>query len=43
MIEAHDPQGAADALRAHLRALQAEFPSIIEPSSTAHNESEVAQ
>ena len=43
MIEAHDPQGAADALRAHLRALQAEFPSIIEPSSTAHNEREVAQ
>jgi DNA-binding GntR family transcriptional regulator len=25
MIEAHDPQGAADAMRAHLRALQAEF------------------
>ena len=43
MIEARDPQGAADAMRAHLRALQAEFPSIIEPSSTAHNESEVAQ
>lgn len=43
MIEARDPQGAADAMRAHLRALQAEFPSITEPSSTAHNERERAE
>ena len=43
MIEARDPQGAADAMRAHLRDLQAEFPSITEPSSTAHNEKEIAE
>jgi DNA-binding FadR family transcriptional regulator len=43
MIEVRDPQGAADAMRAHLRALQAEFPSITEPSSTAHNERERAE
>jgi GntR family transcriptional repressor for pyruvate dehydrogenase complex len=40
MIEARDPQGAADAMRAHLRDLQAEFPSIIEPSGTARNDKE---
>jgi GntR family transcriptional repressor for pyruvate dehydrogenase complex len=43
MIEARDPQGAADAMRAHLRELQAEFPSITEPSSTAHSEKETAK
>ena len=43
MIVARDPQGAADAMRAHLRALQAEFPSITEPLSTAHNEREIAK
>ena len=43
MIEAHDPQGAAEAMRAHLRELQAEFPSITEPSSTAQDEQEAAE
>jgi GntR family transcriptional repressor for pyruvate dehydrogenase complex len=43
MIEARDPQGAADAMRAHLRELQAEFPSITEPSPTAHNHRETAE
>lgn len=42
-IEARDPQGAADAMRVHLQELQAEFPSIIEPSSTAANEQEAAE
>jgi GntR family transcriptional regulator, transcriptional repressor for pyruvate dehydrogenase complex len=40
MIEARDPQGAADAMRAHLEDLQAEFPSIIEPPETAQSEKE---
>ena len=40
MIEARDPQGAANAMRAHLRDLQAEFPAIIEPSGTARNDKE---
>jgi GntR family transcriptional regulator, transcriptional repressor for pyruvate dehydrogenase complex len=43
MIEARDPQGAADAMRAHLRDLQAEFRSITEPSLTAHSERETAK
>jgi len=43
MIEARDPQGAADAMRAHLRDLQAEFRSITEPSQTAHSERETAK
>jgi GntR family transcriptional regulator, transcriptional repressor for pyruvate dehydrogenase complex len=43
MIEARDPQGAADAMRAHLWDLQAEFPSINEPSMTADNERELAK
>ncbi len=43
MIEARDPQGAADAMRAHLRELQAEFPAITEPSLTAHNTKETAE
>jgi DNA-binding FadR family transcriptional regulator len=43
MIEARDPQGAADAMRFHLRELQTEFPSITEPSPTAHSEKEVAE
>jgi GntR family transcriptional repressor for pyruvate dehydrogenase complex len=43
MIETRDPQGAADAMRAHLRDLQAEFPTITEPSPTAHSEKEIAE
>lgn len=39
-IEARDPQGAADAMRAHLRAVRAEFPSMRGPSQTAQNEEE---
>lgn len=35
MIEARDVQGAADAMRAHLRELQLEFASAVEPSPTA--------
>jgi DNA-binding FadR family transcriptional regulator len=42
MIETRDPQGAADAMRSHLRDLQAEFPSITEPSGTADKEEEAA-
>ena len=42
MIEARDPEGAAEAMRAHLRELQAEFPSITEPSPTAPSEKELA-
>lgn len=38
MIEARDPHGAADAMRAHLQDLQTEFPSIIETSPAVHNE-----
>jgi GntR family transcriptional repressor for pyruvate dehydrogenase complex len=37
MIEARDPRGAAKAMRAHLRDLQAEFSLLTEPSTTAHN------
>lgn len=40
MIEARDPKGSADAMRAHLRELQVEFPSINEPHSAARNEKE---
>lgn len=43
MIEARDPLGAADAMRGHLRDLQAEFPSIIEPSGTAQSEKETVE
>lgn len=43
LIEAGDSQGAADAMRAHLRDLQAEFPSIIEPSGTAQSEKETVE
>jgi GntR family transcriptional repressor for pyruvate dehydrogenase complex len=43
MIEARDPRGAADAMRAHLRELQTEFPSITEPSPTANSEQEAAE
>jgi GntR family transcriptional repressor for pyruvate dehydrogenase complex len=43
MIEARDPQRAADAMRAHLRELQIEFPSITEPSQTAPSEKETAE
>jgi GntR family transcriptional repressor for pyruvate dehydrogenase complex len=43
MIEARDPQGAADAMRDHLRDLQAEFTAITEPSGTAHSERETAE
>jgi GntR family transcriptional repressor for pyruvate dehydrogenase complex len=43
MIEARDPQGAADAMQAHLRDLQVEFSTITnEPSATAENEREPA-
>lgn len=43
MIEARDPQGAANAMRAHLRELQTEFFSITEPSSTAPDKQEAAE
>jgi GntR family transcriptional repressor for pyruvate dehydrogenase complex len=43
MIEARDPQGAADAMRSHLRDLQAEFTAITEPSLTAHSERETVK
>jgi GntR family transcriptional repressor for pyruvate dehydrogenase complex len=39
-IEARDPQGAAEAMRAHLCELQAEFPAISAPSATAANQKE---
>ena len=38
LIEARDPRGAAAAMRAHLQDLQAEFPTITEPSPTALNQ-----
>jgi GntR family transcriptional repressor for pyruvate dehydrogenase complex len=37
-IEARDAPGAADAMRAHLQKLQAEFFSVTAPSPTAHSE-----
>ena len=40
LIEARDPERAAEAMRAHLRELQAEFPTIVEPSGTAQREKE---
>ena len=43
MIEARDPQGAADAMRTHLRDLQVEFTSLAEPSPTAPRERETVQ
>jgi len=39
-IEARDPSGAAAAMLSHLRDLQAEFPSIKEPSIAASKEEE---
>jgi GntR family transcriptional repressor for pyruvate dehydrogenase complex len=39
-IEARDPESAADAMRAHLQDLQAEFPAIVEPSAAAQSEKE---
>jgi GntR family transcriptional repressor for pyruvate dehydrogenase complex len=41
MIEARDPEGAADAMREHLQDLQAEFFTTSKPSSTASSEETV--
>jgi GntR family transcriptional repressor for pyruvate dehydrogenase complex len=41
-IAARDPAAAAEAMRAHLNDLQVEFPSITEPSATAHSKEETA-
>lgn len=42
-IEARDPEGAANAMRAHLRDLQDQFPSLTRRSQTTQQEKETVE